>query len=844
MTLLDRFRTRPAWQSPDPQVRAAAVRHLGADQSDLLASIARDDADPRVRRAAVQRLEDPTALAERAREDGDESVRQEAAGRLLHMAEAAEDPATAEAALAGLGDARHLSALARAARLSSIRFAAVARLDDPRALATVAKAAADPATRQAALEAIRDPAALAEVALKSEHKDVAVAAVARLDDRDTLEAVAARARNSAAARRARAALDTQPAPPPPAAEAAPVATVAEAPPLPAQPPLPEPPAPEPAPSVESPRAAPGPAVPDARERERAERLSLCEKVESLRGEDALDRLEEARAAWEGMAPLIDPPELEALNGRFQRALAECRQRQQDEAAHRAVEKEAAEREAREKEAQARAREAELRRRQQTLARAQALAARLEALAHAEKPGLREVERALRDERSMLDALATLPERKEREALAERLRAGRAALFPKAQELREADEWTRWTNAAKQEELCRQAEALLAEEDLEKALRRLREIDAAWREVRQAPRDQAESLWKRFKAARDQLHARLDPYLAKKKEEGRANAKRKEELAARAEALAGSTDWLKTAEQFRRLQSEWKQVGPTPHRTSQVLWERFRAAADRFFTRRKEDLDRRKHEWAANLQRKEALCARAEELATSADWEPAAAEMKRLQTEWKTVGPVRKSRAEAVWQRFRKAADAFFERYAQREQLERAAAVAEREALCLEMEQMASGTAPSGVGPRVLEIVNRWRQAGPPPRESAEALSRRFADARNRVVEARPEAFRKTELDPEANRARMEKLCARVEALLPRAEAAGASLAERLKEALAANTMGARGEAEARWKAAAAEVEAAQTAWKRLGPVPGEAGRALAERFEAACHRFLDSRPRK
>src|SRR5437899_1687853 len=178
MALLDRFRARPAWQSPDPQVRAAAVRQLGADQSDLLASIARDDADPRVRRTAVQRLEDPTALAERARSDGDESVRQEATDRLLHLAEAAEDPATAEAA----------------------------------------------------------------------------------------------------------------------------------PPLPAEPPPP----PEPPISVPPPPAGPIAApVPDARERERSERLSLCEKVESLQGEDALDRLEEARAAWEGMAPLIDPPDMDA-----------------------------------------------------------------------------------------------------------------------------------------------------------------------------------------------------------------------------------------------------------------------------------------------------------------------------------------------------------------------------------------------------------------------------------------------------------------------------------------------------------------------------------------------------
>ena len=857
MALLDRFRARPAWQSPDPQVRVAAVRQLGADQSDVLASIARDDADPRVRRAAVQRLDDPAALAERAKDDGDESVRQEAASRLLHMAEVAEEPAVAEAAMAGLGDARQLTALARAARLPSTRAAAVARLEDPRALATVAKTAPDPATRQAALDAIHDPAALAEVALKSEHKDVAVAAVGRLDDTEALEAVAARARNSAAARRARGVLDARPAKAAVVSEAVPSEPAPEAPPLPAElpPPPAEPAAVEAAPGaeprdVDAPSAertpvapAPSPAEPDPRERERKERIALCEKVEGLTGEETLDYLDESRAVWEGMAPQIDPPELDELNARFQRAMEECRQRYDAAAARRNADKEAAERDAKEKEAQAKAREAELRRRQQTLARAQALAGRLEVLARAEKPTLREVERALRDERAALDALAAVPDRKEREALADRLKAARAALFPKAQELREADEWTRWTNAAKQEELCKRAEALLAEEDLEKTLRWLREIDLAWREVRQAPRDQAETLWLRFKAARDQLHARLEPYLAKKKEEGQANLKRKEELVGRAEALAGSTDWLKTADEFRRLQGEWKQVGPAPHKPSQALWERFRGAADRFFSRRKEDLDRRKHEWTANLQRKEALCARAEEIMTSSDWEATSAEVKRLQAEWRTIGPVRKSKADAVWQRFRKAVDSFLDRYAQRDELGRAAAAAEREAMVRELEEIPADATTEDVAAKVLAVVARWRQAGPLPRDATD-VARRFADARNRVVEAHPEAFRKTELDPEANRSRMEKLCAKVEALLPKTEAtAGGSLAERLKEALAANTMGAKGEAEARWKVSAAEVEAAQAAWKRLGPVPGEAGRVLGERFESACQRFFASRPR-
>ena len=79
--------------------------------------------------------------------------------------------------------------------------------------------------------------------------------------------------------------------------------------------------------------------------------------------------------------------------------------------------------------------------------------------------------------------------------------------------------------------------------------------------------------------------------------------------------------------------------------------------------------RRKDEWSANLARKEALCVQAEALAESTDWNAAAATLKKLQAEWKTIGPVRKAKSEAVWHRFREACDHFFERFKHRDSLD-------------------------------------------------------------------------------------------------------------------------------------------------------------------------------
>jgi DNA-binding response OmpR family regulator len=56
----------------------------------------------------------------------------------------------------------------------------------------------------------------------------------------------------------------------------------------------------------------------------------------------------------------------------------------------------------------------------------------------------------------------------------------------------------------------------------------------------------------------------------------------EELAARVEALADSSDWKETAELIMALQEEWKATGPVPKDKADEVWKRFRAACDKIY----------------------------------------------------------------------------------------------------------------------------------------------------------------------------------------------------------------------------------------------------------------------
>jgi hypothetical protein len=895
MTLLDRFRGQPRQRHADPAVRLAFVQEIPLHERDLLGEIAREDRDARVRRAAVSKLMDPAALAVVARNDADEDIRGHAAAMLRDLAlEVFEgvveaDTVAAVDALAALSDVKALAAVAKSAPSAVVADRARSHVTDGHLLGSIARHSAHETVRREAFNALKDPRDVLGVALNSEFREPTLAAVERITDREALEQIALRARNRSAAKRARAivreienreALDRE-ASAVAAAEAArgaqPVGTAAAvgfqgAPPVAVHHTVVDADAARPAGRPEGPVSrggAGGPgglggndgndaAAAEGKDRREAEDKARREAAERARREAAEKETERARLRLAELATeavrLATLDDLAAARRQFAILRTEwndlsARTRPDASIAARYAEADAAFA-ARD----AAAREADRQARAAALARLQQLLVRVEPLAGREELMLRAGDRALHDVRAALAAIPPLPLRQDHEEIVRRLKAVQAALMPRVQELREVASWQRWANVGIQEQLCEKMEALTALDNAEEIAHRVKELQQQWRQAADVPRAQGEALWKRFKAAHDEAWAKCQAHFAAQAEVRAGNLAKKTALCERAEALADSTNWIQTAEEIKRLQAEWKTIGPVSRGQEKTIWERFRAACDRFFTRRHADLVERKKVWAQNLAKKEALIAKVEALAESTDWDPAAVEIKRVQAEWKTIGPVKKSRSEALWLRFRGACDRFFTRYAQRHDVARNDRIAAREAIVVEMEaiDVAGDAPPPDLLAKVRDLRARWQHelaARGVDRERAIALEERFATASQRVMERWPSAFVGTDLDPDANRKRMESLVHRIEDLAtslagpPDAPAEGAvsaatRLAAMLKESWAANTIG-RADTESRFRAAQEEVRRAQSAWSRIGPVPDDARQALTDRFQRAIRRISE-----
>jgi hypothetical protein len=851
--LLDRFRTQPRYKHPDPVVRLAFVHEIPIDEHDLLSEIARGDEDVRVRRAAAAKLMNPRALAEIAGADADEGVRSQANTMLRDIAlEAFESVGEADslAAVDAIADPRLLATVAKTAPREITAARAAMRLTDPHALGAVARQAPHESVRRGAFERLEDRQEILALALNSEFKDPALDAVERFADRATLNEIATRARNRMVSKHARQIvreIDDRSA-----REAAAQAAAAE--------------------------AAQARLDRDAEERATRETALRLERQDAARRQAELDAERDAERARRDaeteaarrrgrLTELVAAAEAaagEADLGAARRGLAMARHEWRDAIGASDVDPGLAARFAA-ADAQVTARgvaaqETEQRVRREALERLLQLAARLEPLVARADLALKPAERALRDLRAALASIPPLPSRHDYEGIVHRLKAAQAALIPKVQELRDVADWQRWANVGIQEQLCEKMEALKSLPDPEAIARHVRDLQQQWRLSADVPRAQGEALWRRFKTAHDEAWAKCEAHFAAQAAARDANLAQKLALAERAEALAGSTHWIQTADEIKKLQAAWKTIGPVTRGQERVVWDRFRAACDRFFTRRQADLAERKTVWAQNLAVKDALCVRAEALAESTDWDAAAVEIRRLQSEWKAIGPVKKTRAEAIWQRFRAACDLFFTRHAHRHEIAREERVAAREAIVAELEGLvpldqAPGTAapPAELAERVRALRGRWQQElalRGVDRERAAGLDHQYGAALAGVIAAWPSVFNGTDLDPDANRRRMESLVSKMEDLAtslagPAAALGGddvsptTRLAAMLKEALASNTIGGKVDEGSRLRAAVEDMRQAQAAWSRIGPVPDPIRRGLADRFQKAIRRISE-----
>jgi len=217
-------------------------------------------------------------------------------------------------------------------------------------------------------------------------------------------------------------------------------------------------------------------------------------------------------------------------------------------------------------------------------------------------------------------------------------------------------------------LCEKAEDLMNETSVIKAFNILQKYHEQWREIGPVVREKKEELWNRFKLATSKINKLHQQYFENKKEEQKKNLEKKTSLCEKAEEfitkeIKGYSDWDKTSRELIDLQKVWKTIGLVPKKDNTKIYERFRAACDKFFNAKREFYIQNKEEQQQNLNIKTDLCEKAEELKDSTEWSNTTRALIEIQKKWKEVGSVPRKYSDVIWERFRAACDNFFDQKA-------------------------------------------------------------------------------------------------------------------------------------------------------------------------------------
>ena len=303
-------------------------------------------------------------------------------------------------------------------------------------------------------------------------------------------------------------------------------------------------------------------------------------------------------------------------------------------------------------------------------------------------------------------------------------------------------------------LCEQAEELTLDSQIVEAFRKLQKLHDEWREIGPVATEYKESLWERFKEASSRINKRHQEHFENLKAEQMKNLALKEELCQKAEALAtrpmvARKEWDSASEELLEIQKVWKTIGFAPKRDNNRIYERFRAACDKFFELKREFYAGQKSEMEHNLAVKQELCAAAEALSLSEEWKEATDELIALQARWKQAGPVARRHSDAIWKRFRAACDKFFERKAAHfasQDSQHEDNLKLKQALLAEMKEADIKT---GGFEAIKEFQRRWSQIGFVPIKHKDALQKEYKS----IVDAMFATLRSSERDRSMSRFR-------------------------------------------------------------------------------------------
>jgi hypothetical protein len=308
------------------------------------------------------------------------------------------------------------------------------------------------------------------------------------------------------------------------------------------------------------------------------------------------------------------------------------------------------------------------------------------------------------------------------------------------------------------ELLNKLRELVDGEETTLSMASVKAIQEAWKSIGPVPVAQSRNLWASFNALMDRFYDNRSIYFELKELDRKKNLEGKLELCEKAEALKGVEDLKEAIRQLNELHEEFKHLGPVPREEQEQIWQRFKAASDIIYDRRKEFFDGQKEVVKKNLVEKEALILvltpfgefKADRIK---DWNVKTKEILEIQKEWEKIGAIPKESGKDINKVFWSLFKQFFHNknlfFKELDEV-RASNQKKAEELIAQAVELQSNTNWQATANQLVKLQQEWKKLGPTPEKNRDALYKKFKEACDAFFENRRNSSKESSSEFDAN----------------------------------------------------------------------------------------------
>ncbi|MDQ3190898.1 MAG: DUF349 domain-containing protein [Bacteroidota bacterium] len=274
------------------------------------------------------------------------------------------------------------------------------------------------------------------------------------------------------------------------------------------------------------------------------------------------------------------------------------------------------------------------------------------------------------------------------------------------------------------------------ENLSKAFEKFHELQAKWRETGKVPLADEEDLWQNYRFQNDLFFNSVNLNKELRDLDRTKNVELKTALCEKAEKLSEERVANKATKELKTLQDEWKDIGFIPKEESDLLWERFKAAADVVYEKQKAQNEKTKVKLEENLKAKQLLCKDMEALlektpSNHKEWKNVSDKAEELMQQWKKISFVPKSDNGQTWEKFKSLRNQFFKNkdvfYSQIKDVQ-SENLKIKISLCEKAESLKDSTDWETTANALKRLQHEWKNSGPVPVKQSDKIWKRFRTA--------------------------------------------------------------------------------------------------------------------